>query len=78
MAEKGLLVDKQLTMSQQCGLVAKKIKSFLGCIRNSIPSRMRMVSLPLSSALVTPLLQCCAQCWTPQNRRVMGLEECVR
>jgi len=42
-AEKDLEVfpTNMLTMSQQCALAARKVKSLLGCIRNSIVNRSR-------------------------------------
>jgi len=42
-AEKNLgnLVDTNLTMSQECSLLAKKAKIILGCIRKSVASRLR-------------------------------------
>lgn len=46
-----MLVDK-LDMGQQHVLAAKKIKSPLGCIRQSIAIRLREGTLPLYSALV--------------------------
>jgi len=53
-AEKDLsiLADTELTMSQQCTLVAKKTKSLGGCIKQSIARRLRNMILPLFSALV--------------------------
>ncbi|KAJ7422984.1 hypothetical protein BTVI_11517 [Pitangus sulphuratus] len=43
----GVLVDKKLSLSQQCVLVAKKASGVLGCIRKSISSSSREVILSL-------------------------------
>ena len=56
-------------MSQQWALAAKRAGGVLGCVRQSIASRWKEVILPLCSALGRPPLECCVQCWAPQDKR---------
>ena len=69
-----VLVDK-LTMSQQCTLKAKVANSILGCIRKSIASRSREVTL--CSELVKPHMRCCVQFWAPQHKKDTDILEQV-
>ncbi|GAB0203980.1 mitochondrial enolase superfamily member 1 [Grus japonensis] len=74
----GVLIDEKLNMSQQCMLAAQKANHVLGCITNSMTSRLREVILPLYSALMRPHLEYCVQLWGPQYRRDMELLEQVQ
>ncbi|KAK4825285.1 hypothetical protein QYF61_026130 [Mycteria americana] len=46
----GVLVDAKSKISQQCAPLGKKANSLLGCIRRSITSRSREVTLPWEQA----------------------------
>ena len=63
LAEKDLRVleKTRLNMSQECDLAVKAVNGILGCIRQSIASRLREVVLPLYSAVGRPHLECYVQ-----------------
>ena len=77
--EKDLGVSvERFNMNWQCALAAQKDDCILGCIKRSVPSRLREVIVPLYSALVRPHLEYCAQLWSLQQKKDMELLERVQ
>jgi len=70
---RGVWVDGQLNMSQQCALAAKRTNHVLGCIKHSITSQSRGVIVPLCTVLVQPHPKHCVQFWAPQYKKDIKL-----
>ncbi|GAB0183395.1 cAMP-dependent protein kinase inhibitor alpha [Grus japonensis] len=74
----GVLVGEKLDMTRQHALAPQKANHILGCIKRSVTSRSREVTLPLYSVLVRPHLEYCVQLWGPQYKKDTDLLEQVQ
>jgi len=74
----GVLINKELDMSQQCALTAWKANWVLGCIKRGVASRAREGIVPICTALMRSHLQHCIQVWGPQHKKNVVLLEWVQ
>lgn len=68
----GILMHEKPDMIQQC---VQRANLTLGCIPNSMDSRLSEVALIFSSALLRTQLDCRVQLWGPQHKEDVNLSE---
>ena len=78
--EKDLRVSAygRFDVSWQRSLAAQKTNCILGCIKRSVSSRVREVTLSFYTALMRPHLVCCIQFWGPQHKGIEFFEQVQR
>ncbi|RMC04456.1 hypothetical protein DUI87_18900 [Hirundo rustica rustica] len=76
----GVLADSELSMSQQCVLVAKKSNGILREHEEEHCQQVKGGDPVPCSVLVRPHLECCVQFWAPQEKRhgVPGLDPATK
>ena len=74
----GVSIEERFNMSGQCALAAHKANSVLSCIKGSVISRSREMTLPLYSSLMRSHLEHFIQFWGPQHEKDMELLEYVQ
>ncbi|TRZ26329.1 hypothetical protein HGM15179_000683 [Zosterops borbonicus] len=74
----GVLVDKNLKMTQPSALAPQKANCILDCIKRILTSRAKDMILPLYFLLLRLHLENCIQLWDPQQRRDIDLLERVQ
>lgn len=68
-----ILLDEKLNTSLQYVFATQKVNHTLGCIKRSVPSRLREVILLLYSTLTRSHLEYCVQLWEAQHKKDMDL-----
>ncbi|RMC17404.1 hypothetical protein DUI87_05985 [Hirundo rustica rustica] len=66
----GVVADEESEMSHQHVLASQKASCIVGCIQRNVARKLKEEILPLYSALVRPLLECCIQLWCPHHKNM--------
>lgn len=74
----GVIVSKDLKVSQQCERASSTANRMLGMIKRTITCRKREVILPLYKSIVRPHLEYCVQAWQPHLIKDIELLEAVQ
>ena len=62
-------------LAKNSAFAVQEANHIQGCIKRSVASRLREVTLPLYSALMRPHLEYCIEFWSPQHKDAELLEQ---
>ena len=66
--EKGVTMNANMKVSEQCRIAASKGNQVLGMIRRNITYKEKSLIVPLYKAIVRPHLEYCTQAWNPLSQ----------
>ena len=73
-----VLVDKEINMSHQYVLAAKKANCIMGCIKRGVERKAKVVIVPLRYALMMLHLEYCIQLSSPWHKNDVELLKWVQ
>jgi hypothetical protein len=74
----GVIIQKDLKVSQQCSKVVKTANSILGMINRSFTYKTKEIVIQLYKSLVRPHLDYCIQAWRPHLIKDINLLESIQ
>ena len=74
----GVIVSRNLKVSQQCGVAARKGYQILGLTVRSFSSKKKSIIINLYKTLVRPCLDYCVQAWRPHLQKDIDVLERVQ
>ena len=72
------LKEKDMKVSEQCGIAAAKGNQILGLIRRNIVYKEKELIMPLYKTIVRPHLEYCIQAWRPYRKKDIDMLERVQ
>ena len=75
---KGVTMNANMNVSEQCRIAASKGNQVLGMIRRNITEKDKTLIVPLYKAIVRPHLEYCIQAWSPYLRKDIDMLEKIQ
>ena len=74
----GVTMNANMTLSEQCKIVASKGSKVLGMIRRNITYKDNSLIVPRYKAIVRPHLEYCIHAWSPYLRKYIDMLEKIQ